>query len=115
MSDVDIGGTGGSSPSTGTHHYDIPAVDPTTGISVDTLAGSSYINGVNSAFLLPDPTVDVTTIRVYKDGMRMKETKGGVSRDYTVIPSPPLGVLIVFSTGNIPQTGSNLVFDYNTP
>ena len=65
---------------------------------------SGTINGSNDTFTLA-ATPASGTLRLYKNGLRQK---AGAGNDYTLATAT-----ITFLAGNIPQTGDNLLADYN--
>jgi hypothetical protein len=61
------------------------------------------VNGVNTDFTLAN-TPTAGTVAVYKNGIRQLV---GAGNDYTIS-----GTTITFLADNIPQTGDNLIVDY---
>jgi hypothetical protein len=61
-------------------------------------------NGVADAFTLAAAPTPVTSLRVFKNGLRMMS---GSQYDYTL-----LGRTLTFNAGSVPTSGSNIVVDY---
>lgn len=65
------------------------------------------VNGVAAAFTLPSTPSPGTSLRVFKNGMRMMSGSGN---DYLL--GGGIGRTLTFQAGSVPTSGSNIIFDY---